>query len=108
MNSNLERLNEMLGFDASKKEGISNSVFKNALSKIENERKMEAELRAEDLLRKALELVDQATKIDREYQKSKQKVDKELGRILGQLNQGSNENGSRQEPAEEETESAET
>jgi vacuolar-type H+-ATPase subunit I/STV1 len=84
-NANAEKLQKMLGFDPDKKTNITQDALSEAVKEINEERIKEVKARAKELLIKAMQLREQKVKLDREYNQQSGKFDKELGKILKQI-----------------------
>jgi hypothetical protein len=80
-----ERLQEMLGFDAARKGNLSQEVLGEALKEIQEERAKEGKVKAKEQLVKAMQIREQMDKASKEFNKQQQKMDKELCKILSQI-----------------------
>ncbi len=83
--SNTEKLLELAGFDPAKKPGLTEEILGEALKEVQELRKQEALNRARDLIKKAVELRQQAYRAEQDFNKQKKKFDEELGKLLNQL-----------------------
>lgn len=83
----LERLRQLLQFDPSKKTRLTAGVFAEVVGKIKKERLDATLLKAEELLRKAISLQETKAKADADYDKLSKTFDKELGGVLGNIQQ---------------------
>jgi hypothetical protein len=88
MPSNTEKLLGQLGFDPAKKPTLTDDILKEALKELEDTRKKETLEKARDLIRKAVELRQQAFRAEQDFNKQKKKFDDELGKLLNQLRVG--------------------
>lgn len=84
MSSPAERLSEMLGFDPSKK-NPSSGVFAEAMKEYNEERNKELKSLVKEKLAKAVELHKTLVTKRNELEGLMKKVEKELGKVLGQL-----------------------
>jgi hypothetical protein len=82
------QLNEKLGFNAVDRSSITDAVFEQARRELQMEREEEALKRAKDLLAKAVELARKKAKLATDFKKADAAVEKELGKVLGQLRTG--------------------
>lgn len=82
---NAEKLQKLLGFDPDKRNNITQDALSEAVKEINEERIKEVKVRAKELLVKAMQLREQKVKLDREYNQQSAKFDKELGKILKQI-----------------------
>lgn len=80
-----ERLQEMLGFDAARKGSLTQEVLGEALKEIKEEKAKEGKVRAKEQLLKAMQIREQMDKAAKEFNKQQQKMDKELCKILNQI-----------------------
>lgn len=80
------RLVEMLGFDPGKgRLSLTQDVMKEVTGEFLQERADEAKKKAKELIREAMELRASRVKAEREFNKSVQKFDKSLGRVMAQI-----------------------
>ena len=79
------RLTKLAGFDPAKKPKMTNALLKEVLDELQETREQQAKERARSLLQKAIELREGMVKAEKEFNSQKQKFDKELGKILNQL-----------------------
>jgi hypothetical protein len=82
---NVQKLSKMLGFNPDKKSNITQDALTEAVKEINEERIKEVKVKAKDLLIKAMQLREQKVKLDRDYAGQSKKFDKELGKILKQI-----------------------
>ena len=85
MSDNAGRLEDLIGFDASKPSNLTNDLFQEVLSDIKKERFDTAKKAAREQLVKAVELREKMVKIEREFNGQKAKFEKELGKLLSRL-----------------------
>lgn len=83
--ANANKLEQIVGFDAAKKPGVSKDVFKEVLDEILEERKQKAKVAAKEQLTKALNLREQMATARKKFDQEWEKSDKELGKVVGQL-----------------------
>lgn len=83
----LARLKGLLKFDASKPARLSSALFTEVVEGIHKTRLDAAKIKATELLTKAIGLQEQKVAADRAYEKQSKQFDKELGGILGQIQQ---------------------
>lgn len=81
----VDRLTAMFGFDPAKEMAAGNDVLKEALKEIGEERSKNAKTKAKEQLLKAIELRQQMAAKKREFENQYKKFEKELGKVLGQL-----------------------
>lgn len=82
VNSHIEKLNSLLGFDSGKKDQITSDAFKEVVAEIQLERQRVVKEKAKVQLLRAIEMRDQKEKMDREYVQQSKKWDKEMGKLL--------------------------
>lgn len=80
-----DKLQEMLGFDAAKKGTLTNDLFGEVVKEIQQERHDEAKKRAKEHLVKAINLREQMEKARKDFEGQAKKFDKELGKVLNQI-----------------------
>ena len=81
----VEKLTELLGFDPVKRSTLTQDLFKEVVSDISKDRIDKAKAQAKDLLTKALQLRDQKDKCEKDFAKEMKKFDKELGKVMNQI-----------------------
>ena len=86
-----ERLQDLVGFDPTKKPGMTESVLKSVLEEVNAERDKQAKEKARELIKQALEVREQMVKAERDFAAAKSKFDKELGKLLNRLEGGSSD-----------------
>jgi len=104
MSNNTEKLLQITGFDPAKKPSITNNILKKAMAELEAARENEALDRARDILKKAVELRQQAFKAEQDFNRNKKKFEDELGKLISQLH-AALEPGQEVAPETEETKS---
>lgn len=83
-----EKLTELLGFDPNKRPSLGQKggkLFTEALADIVKERDEKAKAAATELFRKAIQLSDERNKARKAFQQADQKFEKELGKVLNQI-----------------------
>jgi DNA replication protein DnaD len=83
--TNGERLQEMLGFDPVGKAGLTQDLFSEVVKEIQEERTKEAKAKAKEYLIKAMQLREQMEKAKRDFDTQYKKFEKELGKVLNQI-----------------------
>jgi hypothetical protein len=73
------------GGEFPKKGKFGGVMLAEVLGDIRKERTEQAKVQAKDLILKALSLQDQGAKLDAEYEKTRKSRDKELGKLLNQI-----------------------
>ncbi len=74
-----------IGFDPSKRAQPDNSAVAVALKKHEDKRREQREAAAVALVDKIVEIGEKKAAIDKEYAKASEAVDKEINKLLGEL-----------------------
>ena len=82
MNPNVQKLNDLLGYDPIKS---ASPVFTEVAAELAKERAEEGKKRAKELILKAIELRRAFDSKEREFRKLQEKFDKELGQIMRQI-----------------------
>jgi hypothetical protein len=85
MSSQLERLTKLAGFDPAKRPKVTDEILKEVMGEIQEKREELARKRARDLMEQALKLHEEMEKEEKEFIRQKAKFNKELGKILNQL-----------------------
>lgn len=80
-----DRLQDLLGFDAAKKGTLTSELFSEVVKEIQEERSKEAKVRAKEHLLKAMGLREQMDKAKKDFDSQYKKFEKELGKILNQI-----------------------
>jgi hypothetical protein len=88
MADNTERLEKLMGFDVVKRQGITKEIFKEVLGEVQEKRMEEAKTAAREQISKAIELREKMHKVKREFDGQMRKFDKDLGKLLNQLEAG--------------------
>ena len=83
--SNAERLTDLLKFDPIKRHPITQEVFADVLKEITEERLKTVRVQAKETLQKAMELRQQMNKAEKDFKGQQQKFEKELGKLLNQV-----------------------
>lgn len=79
------KLQELLGFDPIKKGTLTSELFSEVVKEIQEERLKEAKVRAKEHLVKAIGLREQMEKARRDFANQEKKFEKELGKVLNQI-----------------------
>lgn len=88
-NDNVGKLNELLGFNPAKRHPLgpkTGVLFQDTLKEIREEREKTAKAQAKDLLLKAMNIQEEWSKAEKQFNNQKAKFDKELGKLLNQIN----------------------
>jgi hypothetical protein len=83
-----DKLTELLGFDPVKRPTLGpkgGKLFAEALAEITKERDEKAKAQAAELFRKAIALSEERNKSKKAFQQADQKFEKELGKVLNQI-----------------------
>lgn len=83
--ANSEKLTEMLEFDAAKRPTLTQELFGEVVKEIREERVKDAKVKAKEQLVKAMQLREQMSKAEKDFNSQKQKMEKELGKVLNQI-----------------------
>lgn len=79
------KLQELLGFDPTKKGTLTADLFSEVVKEIADERHKEAKARAKEHLVKAIQLREQMAKARKDFDAQDKKFEKELGKALNQI-----------------------
>ena len=86
MSDNIERLEKVLGGrDLLKSTGTGGEALKRAIEKIKKEQTEANEKKAEELIRKALELHGKKVELEKQFNGNMKKIDKELGKAISAI-----------------------
>lgn len=80
-----DRLTALLGYDPGKGVGITKDAFQSVLDDLQKERSDESRAKAKELLKKAIELRKQQHALRVEFVKKDAAADKELNKLVNQL-----------------------
>lgn len=83
-----DKLTELLGFDPTKRPTLGpkgGALFTEALADIVKEREEKAKTQATELFRKAITLSDERKKARAQFNQADAKFEKELGKVLSQI-----------------------
>ena len=80
-----ERLNSILGFDATKNNG--GGVLKDALAEIQKERAEANKKKAHELVKKAIEVSEKMEEAKKQFQGAMNKSEKELNKLISSIEQ---------------------
>jgi hypothetical protein len=83
--TNADKLTDMLKFDAGKRQTLTQDVFADVVKEINEERVKVVKTQAKEQLVKAMGLREQMTKAKKEFESQHKKMEKELGKILNQI-----------------------
>lgn len=86
-NDPASRLTTLIGFDPTKATRLTTDLFASVVKEITDERTGVAKTKAKELLTKAIELRAQAAKARKDFDTQMKKFDKELGGVIGQIQQ---------------------
>lgn len=96
---NSSKLQDLLKFDAAKRHPLTNELFGEVVKEITEERVKASKVQAKEALTKAMDLRAQMHKAQKDFNNQQQKFEKELGKILSQVQ--SMLSGKEPEPEEE-------
>lgn len=80
-----EKLEGLLGFDPTKRGTLTQELFKEVVQEISKERTDKAKAQAKEHLTKAIQLREGMVKAEKDFNKEKQKFEKELGKVMNQI-----------------------
>jgi hypothetical protein len=83
--SNSDKLAAMLEFDAAKRPTLTGELFGEVVKEIKEERAKDAKAKAKEQLVKAMQIREGMAKAEKEFNGQKQKMEKELGKVLNQI-----------------------
>jgi hypothetical protein len=83
--TNSEKLASLLEFDAAKRPTLTQELFGEVVKEIKEERAKDAKAKAKEQLVKAMQLREQMSKAEKDFNGQKQKMEKELGKVLNQI-----------------------
>lgn len=83
--TNADKLNEILTFDPAKRTSLTQELFGEVVKEIKEERAKEAKVKAKEQLIKAMQLREQMVKAEKDFNNQKQKMEKELGKVMNQI-----------------------
>jgi hypothetical protein len=83
--TNADKLTDMLKFDAAKRPTLTQDVFADVVKEITEERVKAVKSQAKDQLVKAMGIQEQMSKAKKEFESQHKKMEKELGKILNQI-----------------------
>jgi hypothetical protein len=75
----------MLKFDAAKRPTLTQELFGEVVKEIQEERAKDAKAKAKEQLVKAMQIREHMAKAEKDFSSQKQKMEKELGKILNQI-----------------------
>ena len=82
---NLARLRDRVKFDPTKQGRLSTKLFDEVLEDISEERADKAKGEARKLLEEAITLAEQMTKLSRDFEAQRKRLNKELGKVLNRV-----------------------
>lgn len=82
---NSEKLADLLKFDAAKRHPLTNELFGEVVKEITEERVKASKVQAKEALTKAMDLRAQMHKAQKDFSNQQAKFEKELGKILNQV-----------------------
>jgi hypothetical protein len=85
--TNTERLSDITGFDPARRPKLTEDLFREVMDDIRQEREEKAQKRARETMLKAIELREQAAKVEKDFRNQMAKFEKELGKLLNQIEQ---------------------
>ena len=83
--TNAQKLKDRLGFDPTKRSGPTAEAVKGVIDKIVTERRELAAKKVEELMRQAITKLEEMEKLEKEFNKTKGQVDKDIGNLMNQL-----------------------
>lgn len=83
--SNAEKLTTLLDFDPAKRPSLTQELFGEVVKEIKEERAKEAKVKAKEQLVKAMQIRESMAKAEKDFNGQKQKMEKELGKVLNQI-----------------------
>lgn len=85
MSENFQRATDVLGFEPTKRVATSAYILTKVKEKLQEERQKQAEEQAEKAMRQVIELCEKHAQAVRQFHSQEKKWDKELGKLLNQL-----------------------
>lgn len=79
------KLEGLLGFDPTKRETLTQELFKEVVQEISKERTDKAKAQAKEHLTKAIQLREGMVKARRDFDREDKKFEKELGKVMNQI-----------------------
>lgn len=83
--TNADKLATLLEFDAAKHPTLTQELFGEVVKEIREERVKGAKIKAKEQLVKAMQLREQMSKAVKDFNGQQQKMERELGKILNQI-----------------------
>ena len=83
--TNAEKLQELLNFDPAKRPTLTQELFAEVVKEITDERVKTAKIKAKEELVKASQLREQMVKVKKEFENQYNKMEKDLGKMLNQI-----------------------
>lgn len=83
--TNSDKLNSILEFDAAKRPTLTQELFGEVVKEIREERAKDAKAKAKEQLVKAMQIREGMAKAEKDFNNQKQKMEKELGKVLNQI-----------------------
>lgn len=100
---NFARLRDLVGFDPTRKQHPTTELLARVKGKITEKREAAAEEAAEKIIEQAMGLAEQASGAEKQFNQNKAKWNKELGKLLNNLQGGGGK--PQEEPADDTPES---
>lgn len=104
-NPSSDRLVERLGWDPAKRASVTKDLFEELIVEAQAKRLEEAKEAARGKLAKAMELRQKVSEIEKKFRGERQKFEKEIGKLLNEIEGGFSQ--SQPQPAPTEPESSE-
>lgn len=82
---NSDKLQELLEFDPAKRPTLTQELFSEVVKEIREERAKDAKTKAKEQLVKAMQVREQMVKAKKEFEGQYNKMEKELGKTLNQI-----------------------
>lgn len=83
--TNSDKLATMLEFDAAKRPTLTQELFGEVVKEIREERAKDAKTKAKEQLIKAMQIREGMAKAAKDFNNQQQKMEKDLGKILNQI-----------------------
>ena len=83
--ANADKLQSLLDFDAAKRPTLTQELFAEVVKEIQEERAKDAKVKAKEQLVKAMQLREQMAKAKKDFEGQHNKMEKELGKVLNQI-----------------------
>ena len=83
----LKSLEEIIGFNPTKRPTPTATLFAEVAADLNKERVEKAKTQAKELITKAIDLTTQRDELEKKFRKEVERFDKELGKLMGQIDQ---------------------